>query len=65
MSSHGLGVAIDFAQRSESGAFEALGPATLTWLANNGPSFGFWNSVKAEPWHWAYFLGDELPERLE
>lgn len=63
-SNHGLGVAIDLAQRSRGGALEPVGPATLKWLAENGPSFGFWNSVKSETWHWPFFLGDEIPDAV-
>ena len=60
-SKHGLGVTPDLAQRSTSGALQGVGPATLAWLAAHGPSFGFWNSVKSEPWHWPYFNGDDIP----
>lgn len=61
-SNHGLGVALDFAQRSAGGALQAVGPATLMWLAEHGPRFGFWNSVKSEVWHWPFFLGDDIPD---
>lgn len=60
-SKHGLGVTPDLAQRSASGALEGVGTATLAWLAAHGPSFGFWNSVKSEAWHWPYFPGDDIP----
>ncbi len=63
-SKHGLGVTPDLAQRSASGKLEGVGPATLAWLAAHGPSFGFWNSVKSEPWHWPYFPGDDLPSAV-
>ena len=60
-SKHGLGLTPDLAQRSSGGALEGVGTATLTWLAAHGPSFGFWNSVTSEPWHWPYFPGDDIP----
>lgn len=63
-SKHGLGVTADFAQRSTSGKLEGVGPATLAWLASHGPAFGFWNSVKSEPWHWPYFPGDDIPDAV-
>jgi peptidoglycan hydrolase-like protein with peptidoglycan-binding domain len=61
-SRHGLGVTADLAQRSASGRLEPVGSATLEWLAAHGPEFGFWNSVRSEPWHWPYFPGDDLPD---
>jgi peptidoglycan hydrolase-like protein with peptidoglycan-binding domain len=63
-SKHGLGVTADLAQRSATGALEGVGPVTLSWLAAHGPSFGFWNSVKSEPWHWPYFPGDDIPSAV-
>jgi peptidoglycan hydrolase-like protein with peptidoglycan-binding domain len=60
-SKHGLGVTPDLAERGPGNKFQAVGPATLAWLAANGPSFGFWNSVKSEAWHWPYFPGDDIP----
>jgi LAS superfamily LD-carboxypeptidase LdcB len=60
-SKHGLGVTPDLAQRSAGGKLEAVGTNTLRWLADHGPSFGFWNSVKSEAWHWPYFPGDDIP----
>ncbi|MDX2381824.1 MAG: peptidoglycan-binding protein [Acidimicrobiia bacterium] len=60
-SKHGLGVTPDLAQRSAAGKLQSVGTSTLAWLAANGPSFGFWNSVKSEAWHWPYFPGDDIP----
>jgi len=60
-SKHGLGVTPDLAQRSAAGKLESVGTNTLQWLAAHGPSFGFWNSVKSEAWHWPYFPGDDIP----
>jgi hypothetical protein len=39
-------------------------------MAAHGPSFGFWNTVRSEAWHWSYCLGDDVadgvpaPERI-
>ena len=63
-SQHGLGLAPDLMQRSVRGALEELDPTTLSWLAEHGPSFGFWNSVKSESWHWPYFPGDDIPDTV-
>jgi murein L,D-transpeptidase YcbB/YkuD len=30
-------------------------------MAEHGPSFGFWNTVRSEAWHWTYCLGDDPP----
>ena len=63
-SKHGLGVTPDLAQRSAGGLLEPVGAATLAWLADHGPTFGFWNSVKSEAWHWPYFPGDDVPNAV-
>jgi hypothetical protein len=60
-SNHGLGVTADLAERTAAGQLQSVGEKTLRWLAANGPSFGFWNSVKSEAWHWPYFPGDDIP----
>lgn len=63
-SKHGLGLAPDLMQRSAAGTLQKLDSTTLSWLAENGPTFGFWNSVKSEDWHWPYFPGDDIPEAV-
>jgi hypothetical protein len=63
-SNHGWGVALDLAQGDGNPADPKslwLNAKSLNWLAKNGPTFGFWNSVKSEAWHWAYFPGDDIP----
>ena len=52
---HGWGLAADLA---------GLDATKLAWLAEHGPAFGFWNSVKSEEWHWPYFPGDDIPEAV-
>ncbi len=63
-SKHGLGLAPDLKQRSASGRLEDLDSTTLSWLAEHAPTFGFWNSVKSEDWHWPYFPGDDIPDAV-
>jgi len=63
-SKHGLGLAPDLMQRDARGRLVRLDSTTLAWLAEHGPSFGFWNSVKSEPWHWPYFPGDDIPDSV-
>lgn len=56
-SNHGLGLAVDFSER-RNGVEKPLTAKTLAWLAEQGPKFGFWNTVKSENWHWCWCLGD-------
>ena len=44
-SNHGWGLAIDANVNS---------PATLRWMRNNAHRFGFYETVKREPWHWEF-----------
>jgi hypothetical protein len=53
-SNHGTAVAADLAELNAAGTVVSLTRATLTWLAANGPRFGFWNTVKSEVWHWCW-----------
>lgn len=57
-SKHGWGLAVDFARKTTAGKVVSLDKKCLDWLAKNGPSFGFWNTVKSENWHWCWCLGD-------
>jgi len=65
-SNHGYGVAADLSNSPTV----PIGGATLRWMAEHGPSFGFWNTVRSEAWHWSYCLGDDVadgvppPERI-
>ena len=56
-SNHGLGLAVDL---SDSPSVPICA-ASLAWLADHGPSFGYWNTVQSENWHWTYCLGDDAP----
>jgi peptidoglycan hydrolase-like protein with peptidoglycan-binding domain len=56
-SNHGKGLAADISNTPTV----PIGGATLQWVAEHGPSFGFWNTVKSEAWHWSYCLGDDAP----
>lgn len=60
-SNHGLGLAVDF---SDSPTVP-IGSGRLAWLKDHGPSFGFWNTVRSEAWHWTYCLGDDVPAGVE
>ena len=44
-SNHGWGLAVDA---------DITDPATLAWIRQNGPRFGFVEAVPREPWHWEY-----------
>lgn len=57
-SNHGKGCAIDWARKNSLGVTVNLDTRTLTWLANNAPNFGFFNTVKSENWHWCWVYGD-------
>ena len=59
-SNHGLGLAVDLSDSPSA----PICPASLGWLAEHGPSFGFWNTVQSEAWHWTYCLGDDLPKSV-
>lgn len=56
-SNHGYGLAADLSNSPTV----PIGGATLRWMAEHGPSFGYWNTVRSEAWHWSYCLGDDLP----
>jgi D-alanyl-D-alanine carboxypeptidase/Putative peptidoglycan binding domain len=60
-SNHGWGVAADLSNSPT----EVLGGTTLQWLVDHGPSFGFWNTVKSEVWHWSYCLGDDVADGVD
>lgn len=59
-SNHGVGLAVDL---SDSPTVP-IGAASLRWLSEHGPSFGFWNTVRSETWHWTYCLGDDVPSAV-
>lgn len=59
-SNHGWGVAADL---SDSPSVP-LSDKNKRWLAAHGPSFGYWNTVKGEAWHWSYCLGDQVPQAV-
>lgn len=57
-SNHGLGLAADLTRRDWK---TRITDHELRWLAAHGPSFGFWNTVASEKWHWTYCLADDVP----
>ena len=60
-SNHGKGVAADLSHSPTV----PIGGALLKWVAEHGPKFGFWNTVRSEAWHWSYCLGDEVPDSVQ
>jgi LAS superfamily LD-carboxypeptidase LdcB len=63
-SNHGLGLAVDFAEeRDGDPQVESVSPAFVKWLDGNANRFGFFRefSSGAEPWHWRYVAGDDIP----
>jgi len=57
-SNHGKGLAVDFARKNALNVTVSLDRKTLDWLADNGPKFGWWNTVESENWHWCWCLGN-------
>lgn len=57
-SNHGKGCAVDWARKNSLNVTVNLDNRTLTWLANNAPDFGFFNTAQSENWHWCWVLGD-------
>lgn len=62
-SNHGIACAIDNGEENNGNlnTTESLDNPTLTWLLNNEERFGFFHSVKSEPWHNDWFMGDVIP----
>lgn len=56
-SNHGKGLAADLSDSPTVG----LSGATIRWVADHAPDFGFWNTMRSEVWHWSYCLHDDLP----
>ena len=63
-SNHGYGLAIDLATGDTPAAATNLTPAALRWIINNAESLGWSAELDSEPWHWRYFAGDRLPQRV-
>ena len=59
-SNHGWGVAADLSDTPST----PLSETYQRWLADHGPSFGYWNTVESEVWHWSYCLGDAIPQAV-
>lgn len=49
-SNHGVGCAVDFSSTRE----------IIGWLAGNAPTYGFFNTVAGEDWHWCWVHGDDM-----
>ena len=59
-SNHGWGVAADLSNSPSV----PLSESYQRWLADHGPSFGYWNTVESEVWHWSYCLADAVPRAV-
>jgi hypothetical protein len=61
-SNHGWAAAVDNGEERDSdSAAESLDNPTLNWLLANEERFGFFHSVRSEPWHNDWFPGDVIP----
>lgn len=61
-SNHGWALAVDCGEESDGDTgTESLDAATLAWLTQHAPSFGFYWELASEPWHIRYVSGDIIP----
>jgi hypothetical protein len=67
-SNHGFGLADDLAQdENTDNVLEGLSDADLTWVRDNGWSFGWGLEQRAERWHWHWYHPanpNALPQRV-
>ena len=64
-SNHGLGLALDLAQGATPAEALGLSGRLLEWVKQNAASLGWSPEVDSEPWHWHYFPGDKVPQRVK
>ncbi len=61
-SNHGWAVAVDTGEESDGDTgTESLDAATLTWLTQHAPTYGWYWELASEPWHIRYVSGDVIP----
>jgi hypothetical protein len=69
-SNHGWGLAIDvgvwLATAGPKSKVQALANnrRVHAWMLANAPTFGFYDNVSSEPWHWEFCMGDVVPQRV-
>jgi len=69
-SNHGWGLAVDVALwfANFGGKDRPVGitkdPRVVSWMLANAASFGFFNNVDSEIWHWEFCMGDVIPQRV-
>jgi LAS superfamily LD-carboxypeptidase LdcB len=63
-SNHGYGLAVDLATGTTPAQATNLTAGALRWVIDNGASLGWSAELDSEPWHWRYFAGDQLPQRV-
>ena len=62
-SNHGLGLAVDFAEK-RSGKVVSVSSQFVKWMTANAHRYGFSAEAQSEPWHWRYFAGDSIPQEV-
>lgn len=62
-SNHGLGLAVDFAEK-RAGKVVSVSKQFVTWMINNAHRFGFSAEAQSENWHWRYVAGDNIPQEV-
>jgi D-alanyl-D-alanine carboxypeptidase len=66
-SNHGLGLAVDIAVwidgKTKVSAL-AADEASQAWMRREAASFGWYENVKSEPWHWEFCVGNAMPQRV-
>jgi hypothetical protein len=60
-SNHGLGLAIDFAEKDRNGKVVSVSTRLVNWLCKHAIEFGFSAEDQSENWHWRYVSGDTVP----
>lgn len=62
-SNHGWGLAVDLALYRK-GTKQPVTPQLVKLLISNAHQFGFCAELDNEPWHWVYFAGNTIPEKV-
>ena len=62
-SNHGLGLAIDLAEK-KNGKTVSISAGCVSWLLANAKQYGFSWEAQSEPWHVRYTTGDRIPRAV-